>query len=290
MRVLLTGAGGFVGGSLAQILCRNSDIEVIALSGRESPGYGAPRLTWMQHDLSCKLSLNIDIRDIDYIVHCAAKQDFQGCPVKKFLDINIGMTENIADFARENGVKGIIYTSSLSLHGEIRAKLIDEKTDRLNPNLYGLSKYLCEQLLMEYQSVVPAIALRLCGVVGPGAKNIWLSSVLADAVQGKDVQIFNSDKPFNNVVHVEDLARFIVSLLRKGLSGFNAFTVAAANPMSIHDVVAEIINETYSSSKIIDNGADHRSFLISNETASKYFGYEPADVLACLQRYARSVA
>lgn len=288
MKVLVTGAGGFVGGSLAKALCRNSDIEVIGLTGRALPGDTAPRLTWVQHDLSRKLSLNSAISDIDYIVHCAAKQDFQDCPLKKFLDINMEMTENVADFASETGVKGIIYTSSISLHGEIRAKLVDAQTDRLNPDLYGVSKFLCEQLLLEYQSVVPAIALRLCGVVGTGANNIWLSRVLADAVQGEDIQVFNSDKQFNNVVHVDDMAGFIVSLLRKGFSGFNAFPVAAANPISIHDVVAEMVKVTHSSSKIIDNGANHKSFLISNETAVKNFGYEPVDVLTCLQRYARS--
>lgn len=285
MRVLVTGAGGFVGGALVQALCRNSDIEVIGLSRRELPGRYTPRLTWLQHDLSRKLSVH---RDIDYIVHCAAQQDFQGYPVKKFLDVNIGMTENIADFAEENGVKGIIFASSISLHGEIRTKIVDEKTDMINPNPYGLAKYLCEQLLLEYQSVVPAIALRMCGVVGLGAKNIWLSRILSAASQGKEIEIVNADKPFNNVVHTDDLAEFIASLLRNGFSGFNAFPFAAVNPMSIREVVTEIINETHSASKIIDRGADHKSFLISNKAAIK-FGYEPADVLACLHRYSRSL-
>jgi nucleoside-diphosphate-sugar epimerase len=179
-----------------------------------------------------------------------------------------------------------MFTSSISLHGDIPGDTVDENTGRINTNHYGLSKYLCELVLQEYQNFFPVAALRLCGVVGPNAKNVWLSKVLSNARRGEPISIVNRDRAFNNIVHIDDLLDFLLRLMECGFSGFHAFPMASSAPRSIRDVVTEIIEATHSSSEIIDNGTTENSFVISNEYAMREFGYEPSTVSANLKKYA----
>jgi UDP-glucose 4-epimerase len=198
------------------------------------------------------------------------------------------MTENIARYGKKAGIKGLIFASSISLHGDIRVDIVDETTDRINPTPYGLSKHLCELVLQDYQALFPVIALRLCGVLGHGAKNAWLSRVLEKARQGEAIGIVNADRAFNNIVHKDDLLVFLLQLMAHGFSGFHAFPIASHDSLSVKSVVAEIIAATHSSSEIVDCGITDNSFTISNEYAMKEFRYEPSDVTANLKKYVQA--
>lgn len=282
VKVLITGANGFIGSSLSRGL-RQAGCEVVCFSRSLPVDHLAWDVAWIQGDLIHGIQFN---EPVDYIVHCAAVQNFQKMPIRDFIELNLDMTQHVADFGRRAGVKGVIFTSSISLHGDIPGDRVDESTGRINPNPYGLSKHLCELLLRECQEYFPVIALRLCGVVGPDAKNVWLSKVLSSARLGEPIGIVNRDRPFNNIVHTDDLLTFLSRLMTQGFSGFHAFPVASCIPLTIRNVVAGIIAATYSSSQIIDNGTTDNSFTISNDYAMRLFGYEPQTVSANLKKYA----
>jgi UDP-glucose 4-epimerase len=282
MRVMVTGAGGFIGGTLAVRLQGAGGCDVVALSRSVAPDGLTSGIRWVQCDPLKELPL--DDR-VDYIVHCAALQDYRHMPVKDFIDCNRTMTEQVAAYGRKVGVQGIIFTSSISLHGQISTNLVDEHTEIINPSPYGLSKQMCEHLLLEQSADVPVVALRLCGVVGVGAKDIWLSRVLRSARRGEPVEIHNADSLFNNVLHTDDLAGFVQNLMGCGFTGFSAFPLASGRPMTIRDVAEKIISASGSSSNIVDKGATGNPYLISNEYATKRFGYVPSEVITNLIKY-----
>lgn len=285
MKIFVTGAGGFIGHILADGLQQGGH-EVIGLyrsSGPRLPSTGIVRLEW-------DLSRGIPLADeVDYIVHCAALQNPSGISVKEFIDTNLAMTENVLLYAKRSGVKGVIFTSSVSLHGEVRSGLVSENTDRVNPSVYGVSKYLCELMLRDCAAQIPSVSLRLCGVIGSGADKCWLANLLAKAVRGEDIQIVNKDGLFNNVVHTDDLLQLLLSLLANGFSGFNAFPIASKSPVSIAAVVNEIISATGSCSKMIDNGLTANSFTISNDVAVSGFHYQPSGVVDNLQKFVKEM-
>jgi len=283
---MVTGAGGFIGGALTAGLQGTGSCALVAQSRSTAPAGLAAGIRWLQCDLRKEIPLD---DAVDYIVHCAALQDYSRMPVKDFIDCNRAMTEQVAAYGRKTGVRGIIFTSSISLHGQISTKLVDEYTEIVNPSPYGFSKQVCERALLAQSADIPAVALRLCGVVGAGAKNIWLSSVLRSARCGEPVEIHNAESLFNNLLHTDDLVVFVQNLMRSGFTGFSAFPLASRLPMTIRDVAAEIISAVGSSSKIVDKGVAGTAYLISNEYAGSRFGYQPAEVATNLVKFARSV-
>ncbi len=283
MKIIVTGASGFVGRIIAEGLQANGNHTIIALYRNKPPEMCENGVLWLKNDLAREIPL---VGDADYIVHCAAVHNFQEMSLQEFIDINLAMMGNVILCAKRAGVKGIVFTSSIDIYGEVKSKFVDEKTDRINPTIYGVSKYLCECMLQDCQNILPSVSLRLCGIVGPGAKKGWIAKVLAQAVCGEEIGIVNENGWFNNVVHTDDLLQFLLTLISNGFYGFNAFPVASKNSVTIKDAVIEIIKVTGSCSKIINNGLSANSFVIGNELAINYFNYGPADVLANIIKYA----
>lgn len=282
MRILVTGAGGFIGRILAEGLYEAGECDVIGLCRSPVQDVPASGVIRINNDLTREITL---ADEVDYIVHCAAVHTPAGMPAKEFIEINLAMMENVLHYARRARVMGIVFTSSIDVHGEVRSGLLDERTDRINPSVYGVSKHLCELMLRDCQASVSSVSLRLCGVIGPGAKNCWMAKVLASALNGETIAIVNEGAPFNNVVHTDDILCFLRKLFAKGFSGFNAFPIASQSPLSIREVVTEMVRSAASASRIINKGLSTNSFTISNDFAMRYFNYEPAAVMENLKKY-----
>jgi UDP-glucose 4-epimerase len=286
MNILVTGASGFLGRALAEGLHRAGGYDVVGLSRtvpQDACGCGMRRV---RCDLTGEISIDCNV---DYIVHCAALQEPAGMPVREFVETNLAMTANVLQFARRAGARGIVFTSSVALHGDVRGGRLDETTDRINPSVYGVSKYLCELLLQEFQAAIPTVALRLCGVVGPGADKCWIARVLAKAVRGEEIGIVNGAAAFNNVMHTDDLLRFLRVLFANGFSGFTAFPIASHSPLSVREAVTELLRASGSTSGIVDHGDRAGSFVISNSFAMDHFQYEPTAVADNLKKFARQM-
>src|SRR5450631_856096 len=96
-RILVTGTGGFVGGAVARGLHATGEYEVIGISHKIDPELEAHGVRLLQCDLEKGLALD---ERVDFIIHCAAVQDFEVLQVKDFIEANLAITENIANFGK----------------------------------------------------------------------------------------------------------------------------------------------------------------------------------------------
>ncbi|MEW5723205.1 MAG: NAD(P)-dependent oxidoreductase [Thermodesulfobacteriota bacterium] len=289
MKILLTGAFGFIGRVLLRTLAESGH-DLIA-AGRPSqrdlpPAAGAgPPITSLYVDLSRdRIQDRLD-GGVEAVVHAAATSPDQGKPLARMIEDNLQATANLVEFALKAGAKKFVFTSSISVYGRVESPVVDESTPIIDPDPYGLTKLLGELILEEASPHLPSVSLRLPGVLGKGNNRIWLAHVVRKAARDEEIPVYHPDAPFNNAVHVLDLAGFVGSLLEREWTGRQAFPLAAAEPMTVGEVVETIVASLNSKSKIKEVEATRPSFVISSRWAEDRFGYTPRPIRTLLERF-----
>jgi nucleoside-diphosphate-sugar epimerase len=279
-RVLVTGAGGFNGTNLVPALLAAGH-EVVALVGRKSSG--RLRIDAAEtHGLAVlfgDLAEDVALPDggIEAVVHTAAVSPGPGiqATVADFVRNNAEATRRLVLWARNYGVRTFVYFSSASVFGRITGPVLDDSSPRLDPDAYGVSKWMGEMVLREQGDVMASVSLRLPAVIGPGAVRNWLATMAAAAKQGCEIAYFHPDADYNNAVHVEDICRLVVDLLRRDLKGHDAITLGAAGTIKVREMVKAIGMGFGGRSPLREVPAPRPPFTISIARAQQVYGYQP---------------
>ena len=287
MRVLVTGAGGMSGARVVmELLARGWYVTAVVgrsdarLHGRSETN---DRLTVVRCDLSEAADLP---EPLDAIVHTAARSPGPGVQVDDLVRDNVLATRRLVAHAQRAGVRTFINFSSLSVYGRIAGAVVDESTPRVDPDVYGTTKFLGEQLVAAQGASFRSLSLRLPGILGPGAGRNWLTRVLAAARAGETVRIVNPDAPFNNAAHVDDLARLVADALDGAWTGADAVTLGAAEYLTVRDVVGTLVAATGGRSVVKAAPDGSGSFTVSSARAEALYGYRPMGIRAMLALYA----
>ena len=283
MRIVVTGAGGFVGGALAARLAEQGH-QVVALY-RRAPVKQPPRLSVVVADLAAAPP-NVDGR-IDLLVHAAAAaadHEPGGGDPDRYLCDNVIAAQNLAAWLADGRVGAILMLSSLSVYGAVDDDTVTPDSAINGPGLYGASKLFAERVLAGNSGGVPVIAARLPGVIGPAAPRNWLRAVLIKLRAGAEVAIFNPDAPFNNAVHVDDLAVWAGHLAGAPWRGSHVVTLGAAAPLTVAAAVARMRTALASAAPIVTQPAPRSSFQISIAAAER-LGYRPMTMAAMLDQF-----
>ncbi|MBN1810889.1 MAG: NAD-dependent epimerase/dehydratase family protein, partial [Anaerolineae bacterium] len=171
MRVLVTGANGFVGATLCRKLVERGD-SVRGLVRRTGDlslleGVLIEQVVGALDDLP---SLVAATQDVEVVYHVAAAVSDWG-PLAYFRRVNVEGTKNVLEAAIQNGVRRFVYVSSAAVHSFVGAQDMDEQSPQLpTPFAYCQSKREAEALALAYHSrgkIVVAI-VRPGDVYGPG--------------------------------------------------------------------------------------------------------------------------
>ncbi|MGQ0761920.1 MAG: NAD-dependent epimerase/dehydratase family protein [Acidobacteriota bacterium] len=241
MRILVTGATGFIGGHLARQL--QAEHEVYALT-RKSPSHpDAPALSevrWIEQDVTAPLNRSRLPPRLDAILHLAQSEFYKQFPTqaRDIFEVNTQSTLHLLEYGREAGISRFVYASSGGVYGFREEGFIE--TDPVNPlNFYLSSKYCAELLIANYQQFFRTVVLRLFFVYGEGQSSSMLIPRLIDSVAaGRPIVLQGQDGIRINPTYVGDA----VAAFERGLTleGSQLINVAGPEVLSLREI-GEII-------------------------------------------------
>lgn len=264
MKILLTGASGFVGRVLLRRL-RAAGHEVVGLCHAQR---GDASL--VPCDLAQPLTLG---GTFDVIVHAAGLSPAQTSSALAFKHANVDSMEQLLAWARAGHARRMIFLSSVSVYGDIRADCIDEMTPIVHPDDYGLTKWFAERLLED--SGIEGLVLRMPGVFGIRAERPWLARVVERCLRGEDVTIYSPAFVSNNYLYVEDLAAFIAQMLDAAWRE-RTLLLGLAQGVTIREAVELVRRTVGSSSRIVEKESAMQPFTLDIRRALAA-GFAPHD-------------
>lgn len=258
MRILLTGASGFIGSHLAAALQGNATLL----------NFYRPSAEKNLNDID----FGLFHKEFDLVIHCASKSP--GDISATFMRDNVGPTLKLAHAAMMGGAR-FIYLSSMSVYGAVHVPVVEPDTPCDPHDAYGLSKLRAERVIEA--SGIPAVVLRLPGVIGPGAHRNWIMRSRG----ASRVAVHSAGAHFNNAVHVDDLARFILHLVDHDFGGFHVLTMASAGLITVAEAVSIIAPDAKIDE---DRWAIGSPYAISIADAQA-MGWDPMGITEALEAY-----
>ena len=190
MKVLVTGATGFVGRALVEELL-SASFEVKALVRQSSETLPLIVEQVVVGDLTdfnlghCKDLVRKALTDVDVIVHAAARVHIMNDdvfePLVQFRKVNRDVTLVLARTAADAGIKRFVFLSSIKVNGENTRpdKYFTPDDINIPDDPYGLSKYEAEQGLfaLAKETELEVVIIRPPLVYGPGVKGNFYSMI-----------------------------------------------------------------------------------------------------------------
>ncbi len=145
MKVLVTGGSGFIGTRLVDELLKAGH-EVKIFDKRDSQKF--PHLVVLG-DVRDKEALIEASKGVDVVYNLAAEHADNVTPISLYEEVNVGGAKNVVEAAEKNGIKKIIFTSSVAIYGLNRGEP-DETFDARPFNEYGRTKYEAEKVFLKW--------------------------------------------------------------------------------------------------------------------------------------------
>ena len=293
MKVLVTGAGGFIGSHLVERLVKDGH-EVRAFVKYNSLN----RWGWLEYsDVKKEIEvISGDIRDndivdkavrgVEVVFHLAA---LIGIPYsyvspKAYVDVNVKGTANVLEAALRYDAK-VVHTSTSEVYGTAQYVPIDEKHP-INPQSpYAATKASADWLAITYYRSfdLPVVVVRPFNTFGPRqSARAVIPTIITQILAGRrEIKLGNTDttRDFNYVENTVD--GFVqIGMSNKGIG--NVFNIGYGKEISIGELVVLIarligksVDITVDKERVRPERSEVRRLLSDFSRARKNFGYEP---------------
>ncbi|MDR1853913.1 MAG: NAD-dependent epimerase [Azoarcus sp.] len=279
MKVLVTGAAGFIGMHTAARLLARGD-EVVGLDNLNDyydPRLKEARLARLAAQPGFRF-VKMDVADRDgvnrlfaqekfvRVVHLAAQAGVRYSITNPlaYVDSNLVGFANILEGCRHNGVEHLVYASSSSVYGGNTKMPFSEHDSVDHPvSLYAATKKANELMAHTYSHLygLPSTGLRFFTVYGPwGRPDMALFLFVKAILEGRPIDVFNHGKMRRDFTYIDDIVEGVLRVLDRAAepdAGFDAdrpdpgrsrapyrvFNIGNHSPVELLDFIAAIEDE-----------------------------------------------
>lgn len=247
--VLITGADGFIGSHLTEMLVKEG-YTVKALSYYNSFNYWG----WLEN-IDCLDEIEVlsgDIRDPHYCKHITKNVDvifhlaaliaipYSYVAPDSYVDTNIKGTLNICQAAKENGCQRIIHTSTSEVYGTAQYVPIDEKHPLQPQSPYSASKIGADAMAMSFYNAfnLPLTVARPFNTYGPRqSARAVIPTIISQIAAGKKQIQLGDLSPTRDFNYVEDTCRGFIALADNDKAIGETFNIGSNFEISVGDTL-----------------------------------------------------
>ena len=234
MRVLVTGAAGFIGAAVAKALCARGD-EVLGIDSlndyyqvslkqdrvADVEGSAGGRFVFRQLDFSdyAALTKALDGEAFDAIIHLGAQAGVRYSLENPhaYVSANLAGHLNMLEEARHRGVRHMVYASSSSVYGgnDTLPFAVEDRVDH-PVSLYAATKRADELMSETYAHLyrIPLTGLRFFTVYGPWGRPDMAAWLFTEAIlKGEPIKVFNHGEMWRDFTYIDDIVAGVVACL-----------------------------------------------------------------------------
>ena len=236
--IVLIGGSGFVGTRLLGLLNENPDNYSLRNIDKQQSHF-FPQFTEIG-DVRDVQMLRDRLKNVDVVVLLAAEHRDDVTPTSLYYDVNVGGMRNVLEAMQVNGIKRIVFTSSVAIYG--LNKHNPSETHPADPfNHYGKSKWQAEEILQNWYKEHPdwnINILRPTVIFGERNRgNVY--NLLKQISSGKFLMVGKGDNK-KSMAYVGNIVTFIKYLIDNVTTGYNVFNYIDKPDYTMNDLVEHV--------------------------------------------------
>ena len=270
MKILITGASGFIGKKVLEKLNEKygaSNIWILSGSRNRSEAEDniIPSLDYRFGDSY------FDGFNFDVVIHIGAFTPKSGGDANNITasTSNIRNTETLINaLGRSQCLKKIVFISTLDVYQEMD-EVLTEHTPTIPQTMYGWSKLYCERMITTFCAMkgIQYEILRLGHVYGEGEEKYRkvMPVMVKSAIKNEDIQIYGDGEALRTFIYIDDVAEAIVNAVENADS--DVINIVGNKAVTINELASLIVNLAESESNIIHISTDgpNRNLVFDNK-------------------------
>lgn len=295
VRVLVTGAAGFIGSHLVEALIV-AGARVTCMT-RYNSASSLGNLALLPADILARVSVMPGaVEDSDFVLRAVEGQDivlhlaaliaipYSYVAPRSYVRTNVEGTLNVLEAARRLGVKRVVHTSTSEVYGTARYEPIDEGHPLQGQSPYSASKIAADKLVESYvrSFATPVVTLRPFNTYGPRqSARAFIPTIIAQAF-GRDAVKLGSLTPMRDMTFVGDTVDgFLRAATASGIEG-ETINLGTGETYSIGDFATRILALMGSGARVVTEtsrerpaGSEVWKLVSDNGKARRLLGWEP---------------
>ncbi len=293
-RILVTGAGGFIGSHLAEQLAelgaRTRALVRYTSSGSWGWLEGSPRkgdMEVMLGDIRDRDSVRQAMQGVDHVFHLAA---LIGIPYSyhapdSYIETNVVGTLNVLQAARDGGAERVVHTSTSEVYGTARYVPIDEKHPLQGQSPYSASKIGADKMAEAYHLSfgLPVVTVRPFNTYGPRqSARAVIPTIVTQCLAGQRTIRLGNLEPTRDLSHVADTVEgFLAAAVSPQAIG-QVLNLGSGKEISIGDLARRIAQLTgrqvdieCDEQRVRPSGSEVERLLADNSRMRALTGWQP---------------
>jgi UDP-glucuronate 4-epimerase len=295
MKILVTGAAGFIGSHVAQRLLQRGDA-VVGLDNF-APNYQRARkeanlkeyathdrFTFVEADIRDALAMRdlFEAQKFDRVMHLAAMGNVRYSieHAQEYTAVNIGGTVNLLEAARLSGTRYFVFASTSSAYGNAPIPFVETQSVAQPLAPYPATKIACEVMAYTYHVAfgMKCTGLRFFNVYGPrGRPDMMPFEFTRKILAGETLRIFDEGRPQRDWTFIDDNVNGVIAAIDAGFD-YELINLGRGQPIALSRFI-EIIEQLVGRKAVIEHAPlppTEPTITYANiEKAERLLGYHP---------------